>query len=268
MKTERFDIRKSKKYLIVFIFVMLLNLGLGIFLIHTALAQKSDNDYQNQPPLSVEVVSQVDSPLLITILNVDNSNSSYQTVNYTVQNVSKMPIRAYTFLGYKKQGGKFITNSFTTKLFQPKEVKVEEFVEERANIKSDEKLSLSIDYVDFSDGSSWGEDKYQTSEQIAQERAGRKAAIKHLKSVIDSQGQTALLNLLEQDILDLQVPIPDSKMSEQSQRGFRAGYKSVVSAVQENKNQENKILLKKLDEMEQVIGRRLSLITDAVIESK
>lgn len=250
------NIKLSKRiYLLTFASVIMLNAFLAAFLLRTVLAQTSDDKFKNQSPIEVEVNLPKDSPLSITIVNVDNSDSTFQLVNYAIQNVSNKPIRAYTLLSQRKVGGKIIASSFTNKLFQPQAVNTLQYAEERANIKSNEKISFSIDYVDFADNSSWGEDTQLTSKQFADELIGRKAAIKDLKILIKNQNTGTLGNLLEQDILDLQVLIPSSYTNEKAQKAYQSGYKSVIINLQRYKQSKADILLNKLDEMEQVIGK-------------
>lgn len=257
MNIKKPDFYRNRKYFVAIGIVMLVNIALGVFLIHNVFAQKTNVDLTNQLPVKVEVESQKDSPLVVTVLSVETSGELFQNINYTIQNVDRKPIRAYTLVGRKKVGGKIMTRSFMVKLFQPQQVNIAQFEEERANIKEDTKITLSIDYVEFADGSSWGKDEYQTSEQITQEFAGREAAIDYFKRLIENNEQSSLSNELEQNIVDYQVPIPDRQMNEKAQRGFRTGYKSILSVLQENKNQSNELLLKKLQELEQAIGKEV-----------
>lgn len=92
MNAKKSNFQINKKYFIALSIVMLLNLILGGFLIHNVLAQQTELVIKDQPPVKVEVESQKDSPLLITILNVDNSDDIFQIANYTIQNVSDKPI--------------------------------------------------------------------------------------------------------------------------------------------------------------------------------
>lgn len=139
-------------------------------------------------------------------------------------------------------------------MFESQQIKTGEYAEEKINIKNNnEKITLFIDYVEFADGSSWGKNIHRTSERITQEFAGRKAAIDYFNGIIKNKEQASLTNALETDILDYQVPYPDATLNENERRGFRAGYKSVVSILQENKDQNNEKLLEKLKELERVI---------------
>jgi len=246
---KQLNIQKGKKYLVAFIFVMLLNLGLGAFLLHRTLAQTSKSDYRNQPPLVAEASSQKNSPLLITIINVDNSPSSYQTVNYTVQNISGQPIRGYVILGSGKDTGKIVTNFFPVKSFQVDSINQDELNLERSNIQPSDILSLSIDYVEFEDGSSWGIDSQGQSEHIAGGRAGVESATEQLKSLVDKRETASLNALLERDLVDIDVPLPNSVQSEKWRKGFEKGYKGVVYFLKGQSESGIEKISEKLDEI-------------------
>ena len=131
----------KKTYLIGFAFVMFLNICLTVFLIRNVLAQTSDNSLKNQPRIVAEVVEQTDRPLLITIINVDNSDESYQTVSYAVQNLSSKKIRAYVLLHADELGSGNTSIQFFESFSSGKTIQSSVF-EARANIKANSKIFL------------------------------------------------------------------------------------------------------------------------------
>lgn len=250
MNIKRFS---KKTHLLGFVFVMLANLCLTIFLIQNILAQTSDDKFKDQPPIIAKVLKQNESPLFITLIDVDNSNPNYQSVNYTVQNITNKPIRAFTLTGISKSTGKIITRYLTVKLFQPTELDNGEIIVERENIKLNEVLALSIDYVEFEDGSSWGKDYYQQSEKIVGERAGRKEVIRKLKDLVTSNDLAALSAFLDQDLSNIIVPETNSNQTDIWQKGFQFGYKSTIFSLQRIEKQNIKELSSKLNEMEKFV---------------
>ncbi|HEX8737986.1 MAG TPA: hypothetical protein VF721_21820 [Pyrinomonadaceae bacterium] len=243
---------EGKKYLFLFIFIMALNISLTVFLIRVSFGQSQKADFSSQPPVKVKILEQKDCPIQITVINVDNSALSAQNIVYSLQNISNKPIRAYTLLGNGKNDGKVVTNSFAIKLFQPSEYEYDDFFVER-EIAKEGTIFLSIDYVEFEDGSSWGKDREKKSKEIAGEREGRKAAIRHLKDLIKNQnanGENGIKTFLKQDVKEISVDVPDTNQPDEWKRGFRGGYKGVISILQRIKEQEIESLAKKLDEME------------------
>lgn len=252
MNIDKLYEQKRKMYLTPLIFVTVLNLGLGAFLLHTVFGQTPDDSFRDQAPIIAEVLSQKECPLLITVINVDNSAPDYQRVNFVVQNISSKPVRAYALLGNRKTGGKIITTTFATKLLQPNEAKTDDFFEERVNIKPSEVLTFSIDYVEFDGAESWGDDIQKKSKQIAGERAGRKVAIQYFKDLIKNQDTKSLTRLMEGEIAQMTAPSPDAEQDEEWQKGFQRGYKSVVAILRRNKKEGIETLSKDLAEMEKL----------------
>lgn len=254
MKTK-FNQLKSKKYFLLFILVMLINTLLTVSLLRVSFSQTKKDDFSSQRAVKAAVMEQKDSPLRITIVNVDNSPLSYQVIISSLQNVSNKPIRAYTLLGDgSKSSGKVITSSFTTELLQAGQSVINSFDLERQSIKEGETVLLSIDYVEFEDGSSWGNDNQRKSKALAGEREGRKVAIKQLKDLLKNQNLSSasdITNLLK-DLEEITVYVPDVNQSDEWKRGFRLGYKSVVSILQGIEGKKIEKLTQKLDEMEKI----------------
>lgn len=240
----------KSNYWVAFVCLMLLNVLLAFILWHSVLAQTSDDIIRDQPPVVAEVIKQKDCPLSITVINVDNSALSFQRVDFVLQNTGNKSIRAYVLLGQAKTTGKINTNSFATKLLQTGEFHNDEVFMERKAIKESGRLFLSLDYVEFEDGSSWGADSQGFSKNIAGERAGRLAAIRKTKDLITSRNLTDLTNLLNQNVAEMTVNVPESTMSDGWQKGYRTGYKGVFSILQRSKEGGIEALSTKLDEIE------------------
>lgn len=224
------NVKLSKKtYITAFVFVMLLNICLGVFLIRNVLAQKTDATIKNQPPIVAEVSEQNDSPLKITIIDVDNSESLFQVINSVLQNTSKKPILAYTLVANSKSSGKVSTQYFGNKYFQPNEFVNYEIGIERQNLETNDKVSLSVDYVLFENGSSWGADTQKESERIAGNFQGKKKALKELTNLFIKEKTDFVNKITQKESTDFSSPILDPKQPSKWQTGFQQGYKSVIS---------------------------------------
>src|SRR4028118_1109698 len=99
MRNQETKTRKGQAYLLAFIGVTALNVALAVFLLQITSGQTNENRFKDQPPVKVELTTQSDSPLRITVINVDNSETSSQTVNFTIQNISNKLIKGYVILG-------------------------------------------------------------------------------------------------------------------------------------------------------------------------
>jgi len=166
-----------------------------------------------------------------------------------VQNIGTQPVKGYVIWGGSKNTGKVITNFFPVKSFQAKSSNVDELNLERSNIQPSDILSLSIDYVEFEDGSFWGKDTQKQSEQIAGGRAGVEFAAEQLKSLADKR-ETAVLNaLLEKELVNVDVPLPNSVQGEEWKMGFKQGYKSVLYFLKEQSEGDIEKISEKLNEI-------------------
>ena len=127
------------------------------------------------------------------------------------------------------------STSISDKSFVPQYNSQQSHTEARANIHprgklyshSTEKLYLSIGYVEFEDGSTWGEDYQKQSEHISGFNEGRKAAVKHIKNLLGSQNKNELTDLFKKSIEEINSPVANDKQTEKWQRGFSSGYKFV-----------------------------------------
>lgn len=220
----------AERRLAISVFVITLNVLLSLLSLTNCFGQNLD--VSSQKPLDVEVVAQTDCPLLITQIGVDNTAESYQIINFAIQNISSKNIKAYVLLNsYKSRGAASMTGIFQ-KSFVPQLMFQESIREERVNIKSDGKMFLEFDYVEFEDGSVWGEDSLKQSEHILGMKEGRKNAISQLRELLNGQDKNALSNLLRQEVSEIKASVPNNKKSEKWQRGFTTGYRLVIGQIQ------------------------------------
>ena len=257
-----FKYLKSKRFLLLLVFVMLLNVTLTVVLLRASFGQTQRDDYSKQQLVNVEVGKQKGCPLRIMVINVDNSGLSFQNIAYSLQNISGKAIRAYTVLGDGKSNGKVVTRFYTTDLLQSGKYEFNDFPVERATIQEDEEIALSVDYVKFADGSSWGTDSQKKSKELDGQGEGVKFAISQIKNLIKGQDRKTandVESLLNQDIRDISIEAPDTTQSEEWKQGFRRGYKAVVSVLQDEREQKTENLIKKLDEMEKLSRKEVKI---------
>lgn len=246
---------RSKKYLLLFCVIMMLNVLLSAILLNVTLGQAKKEDFSSQKPIRVEIIEQKNSPLQITFLSVDNSAYLHQEIICSLQNVSNKTIRAYTLLGdgNRKNSGKIITSFFLERLFQVGGSVVDSVPMERRDLAEEDTVFLSIDYVEFEDGSFWGSDSVGKSKEIAGETAGAKQAIKQLKELIKNQNGNdadSITNFLKQNISEITVNVPETNESEEWKKGFTLGYRTVISILQRITDQKIENITKKLDDLE------------------
>ncbi|MCP9495750.1 MAG: hypothetical protein MSG64_14985 [Pyrinomonadaceae bacterium MAG19_C2-C3] len=185
----------------------------------------------------VEVQTQANSPILITSISIVPSDPKAPTFGYEVVNVGSKAISAYvvrhdTYDGDVQSGGSGMTFksmwSFNS-LLHPYARHDETFagVTYGTDIS---KIVLSVDFVEFADGSTWGADTFQTSEKLAGRRAGGRAVIKKLRDIRKVSGLKTVSDTIESDTNPLPVVTITTAEMEKSQlwkEGFDEGVRIV-----------------------------------------
>jgi hypothetical protein len=164
---------------------------------------------QTAPRPRILVAQQPSSPLLILSTYVDSADPLRPRFGYTVTNISDKPIRAYTIQESVSIGtgapiiSTDLTNSPAGKLLlKPHESKQEEGGNGRIYKSLPDKMELAVDFVEFADGTRWGDDTSKSGEKLGGFRAGAKAAIKRYREILASDGINALEHVLgSQDLV-------------------------------------------------------------------
>jgi hypothetical protein len=200
----------------------------------------NESGFSQTTQLRVIAAQQPGSPLLIVPTFVDSADSLRPRYGYTLTNVSDKPIRAYTVrFGVNMNEGIPITtgsefvNMPAIKLFlKPNETKQGEGGLGRSYDSPPVKVELSIDFVEFADGTRWGNDESISGDLLDGVRAGGKAALKKYRESIAIDG----INQLEQAIANSDSIQPDNQAkSAQWKDGFRTGVSIVKSRLSEAK---------------------------------
>lgn len=179
----------------------------------------------------VSVAPQINTPLRITVESIDDSTPLAPQINYAVQNISDKPIRAYTVLeetatnSARSRYSSIVNLTSTAQILQPYQSKRDTFGGEsfKEPLVS---LVLSIDFVEFADGTTWSKDTQQAAENIAGQRAGGREASKKLRELLGKQGVEAIVNLVKQK--NIEIVAPSADRSEAWQHGFRIGHNTVL----------------------------------------
>jgi hypothetical protein len=87
-------------------------------------------------------------------------------------------------------------------------------------------VELAVDFVEFADGTRWGDDTGKSGEMLDGLRAGGKAAIKRYREVLANEGADGVERALE--VLNLTPPESQNK-SVKWVDGFNSGISTVKS---------------------------------------
>jgi hypothetical protein len=169
-----------------------------------------------------------DAPLALQLaqpesVGVDQHDPEVEVV---ITNTTDKPVSAYAIrydIGLNSQlrpGGVELNNIYAAQfLLQPKETRTT-FISGVHYSLPIERIVVSIDFVEFTDGTTWGGDTYSSGEVLAGMRAGARTATKHLRELLAAQGAVSFAGKLERATDDISIPVGhSSKWQEGFQRG-------------------------------------------------
>lgn len=233
----------SKMYLILCSIVVIGNMLLVVIFLNTLYGQKPPKTPKNQPPVVADVATKQEDPVRVQITQVDNSSTYVQVINFAVDNNSEKPVVAITVVG-----NRILTSHFTENPLNPGDTYAGKMIISRNAIKPNEEVVLSIDFVKFADGSTWGLDIQKESERINGFVSGASAATEHIRGLVTGNDRQRLDRFLDQDVKELEVSAQDNSKGSKWKKGYRLGYKSVI------------LILKRVERKAEVLQRKLNRV--------
>jgi hypothetical protein len=175
----------------------------------------------------VVISEQPGSPLLILSTFVDVSKPLSPRYGYSITNTGDKPISAFAIQESVSllPGAPSTSTSFThfptvKLLLRPHASMQEEGGAGRLYEQPPVEVGLSVDFVEFADGTRWGVDVGKSGERLDGQRAGGKAAIKKYREVLANKG----VESLELALAGSTVITPESQTgSADWQEGFQTG---------------------------------------------
>lgn len=208
--------------------LILINIILIFALVHL---QTSSSAAPIPQSPAVAVADQRDSPLTISVEGYDLSDPSSPKITYKVQNISDKAIRAYSIVeeiikgGGRSSGAKIINLGKGHNFLEPQQVRAESCdVSSRTDPVTS--VTLSVDYVEFGDGTAWGKDTRRAAEYLAGQREGRRAAVKKIEELREQQGVGGVAELLRKK--DAEVAAPPAGRASEWDYGFRVGHNATL----------------------------------------
>jgi hypothetical protein len=191
---------------------------------------------KNTPPdkpnegIKLLIRSQSDSPIVLIAKNSMLPPSKTLYVAFVVRNVSKKSIRAYAIRhdvmagGLSSDGLNLNTKSSKKLVFLPGQTASEEIGGSEYFPAYIEAIRISVDFVEFEDGTTWGPDTYQSVEGW---RAGAKEMRKQLAQMLNTN-VGRLQREVEND--DFTITPPQNK-SVTWLKGYKTGAASIRARV-------------------------------------
>jgi hypothetical protein len=196
-----------------------------------AFAQSGNFDPVKNKPIVVEFLQQLDSPISMTLLGVDTSPGKPIKINFTAQNFGQKKIEQYALL-LNTEGNKNSGIISLTRAIDSGQIIEGSVSELRDNLRNSSKLIISVDYVAFTDGTSWGKDSKHESELIKGADEGRKTALSKIKELLIDSDKNALPKLLQSENFEVDPSLIDKNRSENWRLSFSTSYRSLLLDVQ------------------------------------
>ena len=194
-----------------------------------------------EPTITAEI--QADSPLAITSFASAGRmalNSQFIEFGFYVINVSSKPIRAFAIKQEISAGGTKLGGGVT--LHNPQLANSlllssqSTFIGGTSNVNPGKQniITLSVDFVEFSDGSKWGVDSVKSAERTAGQRAAAHFVSQRLLQVLNEGKVEDVMREIEGGTANIEPP---SDQSQEWKEGFRAGRVVVLNRLKRAKEQ-------------------------------
>jgi hypothetical protein len=183
----------------------------------------------NQEAPAVSIINSHGVPLKISSITTNATVAPDLSLTYAVTNVGGKQVDAYgirVITISDKSTDEDLTFRFgdsPDKVLQPGQTEWGGF-EAQAPSTPVKSVKLVVDFVEFADGTTWGVDKYKSSEWVVGYRDGVRAEAGRLIEVKNRAGTDGLIKFLGSD--DENTPAPPGK-SARWEEGFHSGVASV-----------------------------------------
>lgn len=182
-----------------------------------------------KPVIAVDI--QPDAPIVISSPRVVYADSQYAEFVYDLTNTSTKAVRAYAIRQqvYPQKGAasSFLFENLPLSGHPPFGPKALTTSSDTSDIEpgKEQRVVLSVDYVEFVDGTTWGQDLGNFAETSAGQRAAAALITARLQQVNQSSGRQDVLKLIEDARADSK---PSTTQSANWQRGFTSAVASVT----------------------------------------
>ncbi len=189
----------------------------------SATAQVADGRLAAQgSPDRASARAQADAPLRISSVEDNSDDADAPLVEFVVENVGAKPISAFWISYDTAAHGVNVTlgmgvNANRQELMLPPGSRRALAIPNRDR----EKVVLSVDFVEFADGSKWGADTAGYAESLAGERAGARAEAERLLNLL----KTAGLQAVKEAVAD-KVTFPESTTASRRDVNFLIGVRA------------------------------------------
>jgi hypothetical protein len=200
-------------------------------------------------PANISIMPQPDSPILITLTGVNQDSLGKKRLGYSVRNVATKNIRTVVIAGIP--GAAKASTYFGTSL-TPGGMQDKQEVPWKGGL---DKAVVSVDFVLFEDGTTWGPDTLGESQYVIGVFDGQKDALADIKALFGSHNEGALKELLISDRNAIRPAKMNTNGNPKWQDGYTSGYRNGVGSFQIDYRQGGlSTVPRRIEEMERDLG--------------
>lgn len=191
-------------------------------------AQEAESE--QLPQVAIEVQPGAPMHLSMSKLRWATPNREILDIYLAVKNIGGLAVRAYaTRSGRPEDGGCFIYNVIAPgKVIRPEESDARSRFVGVSRASPPKIIYEAVDFVEFTDGTTWGEDRCEVAQYLAGGRAGGRATIELLRGILKQEGPEAVLQKINNSTLELEPP---DDHTERWKSAFREAVKTVIERV-------------------------------------
>lgn len=150
------------------------------------------------------------------------------------QNQSGKRIRAYAIVAEAGPASRvdFANLTTPTAILRPTQIETFDFPYKEND--APQRVTLSVDFVEFDDGSTWGADVYNSRDTLAGQRVGAKAERARLRELLKSGGPSAVFDAVREEVPGRPEITRTAKPSEEWLKGYRNGVAGIRHRLRQN----------------------------------
>ena len=177
---------------------------------------------------------ELDAPLTLSVANTDALTPYAPEVELTIMNAGAYAITAYALrfdtLGtqWEKAGVDLSDAVSLGAMIYPGQSKRMLLAPGLRYTEPIQAIRITIDFVEFADGTTWGADTSESGERLAGKRAGARALVQHFKQLSVKEGPSALQATADADSFEI---APEPGRSSEWLVGFRSGVESMQNRI-------------------------------------
>jgi hypothetical protein len=204
-------------------------LGIFIYMLFVFQGRQFSTSVASAQAPEISVAVQANVPIRISAVTLNSSDPLTPDFTYLVTNISQKPIDAYviriitTAKGASDEKGELRYGDSAASVMQPNHAEWGAY-EGQSSSEPVQRINLMVDFVRFTDGTTWGADKYQFSEWITGHLAGVQAENARLLEIKKQTGLDAVVGAVA---AEAQAITPQDSHSSQWNEGFRGGISTV-----------------------------------------